>query len=507
VVFELNYKIEKLGVKNGLVWDVIVPAITTGEKVTSYNLKIFIPKRYGEVFSIQPKPKKITRAKSRTELVFDKAVSFGKSIFASFGNEQQISFRLKVPLENKNFLSKQFSIHVPPDTPKQQILFTKMEPKPKRINKDEAGNLVAQYSLSGGEYVEVQINGVAKITSSAKTSSDSVGIASTDLAKYRDGGMYVTVNDKLMQEKAGELKELDEIYDFVVNFMAFDKKAYESGEDERKKAAVVLKTGGETTNLGFVDLFTSLAKASGFATRQVYGLPVAAGTSVKPIFVGSPLNIDKVHVWAQVYDEEDKTWLNVDPTWGSTTGFKYIHEDLSDRIALLFSNSGDDTDGLKNLTVSSGNISVSPAKRETQFEPKVEMKIVSDQVFAGFPVDLKVVVENKRGLTLSNSTVTASSEDVDLLGDETVDLPTIFPFETKEFKFKLRANNLIGTRKGKVEVKYQGRSGETSIIKSGSEQILVKGFFSLGVQQLLLVLLVILVVAGTFSPKIFKKKR
>ncbi|KKL62576.1 hypothetical protein LCGC14_2183790, partial [marine sediment metagenome] len=46
----------------------------------------------------------------------------------------------------------------------------------------------------------------------------------------------------------------------------------------------------------------------------VYGFVPVNESAFKPIFVSSPLNTTKLHVWAQIYDAKSKAWVNYDGT-------------------------------------------------------------------------------------------------------------------------------------------------------------------------------------------------
>lgn len=507
VSFDLNYKIDGLATKNGLVWDLIVPAVATSEKVSSYNLKILVPSQYGKVFAIAPDAKDIAYGKKQHQLIFDKNSSFGKSIFVSFGNEQQISFKLNVPLENNGFLAKSFSVYLPPETQKQQILFTKLEPKPEKIVQDSVGNFVAKYKVGGRGQLEVKIEGIARIIGKGKKYDFPVDTSKEELKKYLNGGKFVNPQDILIQEKAAELKTVEKIYAFVVSFLEYDTKALEISNEKRKTAPNLLKNAPNTTNQGFVDLFTSLTKAAGKPTRQVYGFAPVNEISFKPIFVSSPLNTNKLHVWAQIYDEKNKVWVNHDPTWGSTVGVNYSSTDVTDRIVYFYSNNGDDLKSLKDLTVTAENIKIDQVETKADLTPNIELSIVSDQAFAGFPAELVVSIKNKSGLTLYGSQLNVKTKNVDLIDSPNKDIPLIFPFETKKLNFKLRSGDIFNSRQGEITARLEAKSGDIDIEETEKKQIEVQALFSFGIQQTLLFIVVALVVVGLFVPRILKSIR
>jgi len=350
VTFEVAYQIDGLAKKKGLIWEVVVPSVNTNEKVTDYNLTIKTPESYGEVFSAQPAPSKTTRHGKSISMIFGRTNALGRNIFATFGSKQQISFALKVPLRNNQLFPRSFSILVPPDTNGQQVLLTKPSAQSPEFVKDNLGNLYAKYTLKNGKGLEVEIKGVATITGNASAFQTLDKSENIMLEKYKEGGKYIQVNDLLVQQKAKELGNLENIYDFVVKFLKFDSKAFESGTSKRKTAVALLRGDTLTTNQGFTDLFAALTKAVGLPTRLVYGFVIADLTSYRPIFVGEPLETDKLGVWVQVYDKEVQEWISVDPTFGHTLGIDYVQGDFLDRIALFYSINGDDLKALKNIS-------------------------------------------------------------------------------------------------------------------------------------------------------------
>ena len=87
---------------------------------------------------------------------------------ASFGDHQELSFKLKTRLENSEILRKVFILNLPPDTSKQQVVFKKITPKPNKIEVDKFGNYQAMFEVRSRGNVDVTIEGVVKIAGSNK---------------------------------------------------------------------------------------------------------------------------------------------------------------------------------------------------------------------------------------------------------------------------------------------------------------------------------------------------
>ncbi|HEX7456244.1 MAG TPA: transglutaminase-like domain-containing protein [Candidatus Nanoarchaeia archaeon] len=502
VAFGLKFRLEDLAAKQGLVWDLTVPQITTSEKVTAYNLKVVAPVSWGKVFMVSPKPERVKTSKKQTALTFGKEEALNKTVSASFGQYQEISFKFKQQLENTGFLSKKFQIYLPPDTEKQQVLLTKITPQPEKIKTDELGNYSAEFKVGGWQTREVLIEGVVKIAGEGNKFTPPITFSGKNLERMKASSRFIQVQDRLVQEKAKKLKTIEAIYDFVTEYLEYDTKAFEAGKSERKGAAQLLRKKSLATNIDFVDLFLALTKAAGIPAREVFGFTLADGKGFKPTFIGQPLNTSHMHVWAQVYDSDKNIWVNVDPTWGRTLSADYVRESSPDRFILLITTSGDKIEALEDLVLSADNMRIAPAKQSSDFSPKVDLGISIDQAFAGFPIDLVVKLKNRSGVALTAGKISVSTEDISLINSKDIKLQVIFPFETRSYKIKLRAGNIFKTTRAKVKIDFEAESGGSQVKMSEAKNVIVKSFFSLGIQQILLFMLVVLLLVGVFTPKI-----
>jgi hypothetical protein len=305
----------------------------------------------------------------------------------------------------------------------------------------------------------------------------------------------------VIQEKAKELKDPEKIYAFVTSYLSYNNQALTAGNASRIGAVTSLRSKKPATNIDFVDLFVALAKAAGVPAREVFGIAISDNQSTKPVFVASPLNTKSLHVWAEIYDAQQKAWVSVDPTWGSTSGTSYFGQGLSDRFALFFSPAGDNIGDLTKLTSLDENVQGSYANEKLNFSPKVDFTLKSGQVFAGFPATLEVTIENKSGVSLIDDKIVLSAENLSLVGEKTSSLPIIFPLEKKTLRFKIRSGGLFNGSQGLVKANFTSQSGEAALRISKETKVIVKPFFSLGCQQILLLFLIGLLVVGIFASR------
>jgi len=501
VAFELNYTIEGLSSKEGYVWNLVVPKIVTSEAVETYSLKVFVPASFGKVFAVSPKPDSIVYDKNQTTLDYGKNQKFPQLIFVNFGEEQEISFKFKVPFVNRQFSSQKFFLNLPPDTEKQQLLIKRVDPAPEKITLDKNGNYLAEYKVAAGRSVEINVGGTVKIIGEGKNFTAPTIFSQSELKRFKESSRFIQTQDRLVQEKAEELQTPAAVYDFVVGYLSFDAGAISAGKAERKGAASLLRKRVRATNIDFVDLFVAICRAAGIPAREVFGFVISGDQTSKPTFLAAPLNTNRLHVWAQIYDSQKGFWINVDPTWGSASGLDYFKESLPDRIALFFSASGEDIDRLKDLTASFENVKLFSSAARADFSPKINLEVKTDQLVAGFPSEVKVTIENKSGVGLTNPKIVLATENVNLVGEDTITLPVLLPFEKKVLKFKLRSGRLVGSTKGVVKITLEAKNGDKNVSLAKQENVVMNSFFSLGIQQILLITLILLMIVGIVAPK------
>ncbi|OGY23487.1 MAG: hypothetical protein A2172_04715 [Candidatus Woykebacteria bacterium RBG_13_40_15] len=502
--FKLGYTIENFVQKNGLIWSVVAPMVVTSEKITDYNLVISAPASLGDVFSVLPSPKSQSKTGDKIILEFGKEVLNGQGILASFGTYQQINFKFKIPLKNSQFLTKNFFIPVPPDTEKQQVLINKIDPKPTKTTMDSLGNYIFQYSVGPGRYQEVNIEGIVRVVGESKQFNPAKVFSSEELYNLKKESEFVQVQDRLIQEKAKELKSPRDIYNFVISHLSYDTNAGKSSKIERTGAKVLLQKGMYASNLDYVDLLTALLRAAGYPTREVFGVAISNDASLKPLFVGKPLRSENLHVWAQFYDSKKKTWLDIDPTWGDTSGADYYGKILPDRFSLFFSDSVVGVDNLKNFSITNQSIKSSYSEKNYNFNPKVDVILNTNHPVSGFPIDLEVVLDNKSGVAITDIQLNLELQKLSLLGDKKVSVGVLLPLEKKIIKIKARGGDIFKSSEAVFKVVLEGSAGGSNLEISKENDIKIASLFSFGPRQAFLISIIVLLVFGVLAPRFLK---
>jgi len=342
---KVSYKTEGLVVKNGDVWNIYVPKIQIPDSTEIYNVKVYVPKKFGPKMYFSPTP--IVEKEEESDFIYylTKNTFKGAGISAAFGPAQVINFRIKYQLENKSILPISYGVPLPSDIKGyQQVSYSDINPKPKNINIDKDGNTIASFYLGSKQKLEVELVGSAKVIT-PQIDPDRGGnfsaIPKDILSRYTSEKKYWNTNTKKIIEVAKSLKNgnLNVVknaqlaYKYVVDNLQYDFEALNKDFVERQGSEVALTQKGSWTCMEYTDLFIALARTMGIPAREVDGYAFNTGDDSKPL----PLNIkngDLLHAWAEFYDP-NYGWIQIDPTWGSTSGIDYFTKLDTNRLALV----------------------------------------------------------------------------------------------------------------------------------------------------------------------------
>src|SRR5205085_322452 len=126
---------------------------------------------------------------------------------------------------------------------------------------------------------------------------------------------YWQTNDPAIKALGQELKTPKDIYEYVVKTLSYDFTRV-TDDKPRLGAALALKNPTSAVCREFTDLFIAIARSAGIPAREVDGFAYTENAKQRPL----SLVKDILHAWPEYYDTNKKTWVMVDPTWGSTTG-------------------------------------------------------------------------------------------------------------------------------------------------------------------------------------------
>lgn len=342
--FNLSYKTKDISLKNGRILEVYIPNIAGLKENTSYEITLIVPEEFGPSMYIYPTPIQETAKNGNRFYSFSTDQVKNNSIVASFGLFQLFNFKLAYHLENKSFLPQTLSIVLPSDIKgRQQIIFGTLSKTPNSVEIDADGNYIAKYLLNANTDLKIDFTGSAKIVNRLINPKEGGQFNSIpkNLLPYTKEQKYWEVNNPKIQEIAQKLKDPNltvsenahRAYQFVTQTLKYKNLKTENKEVTRLGAIQALVTPDNAICMEFVDLFISITRAMGIPSREINGFAYAKNSSLTPVAVNLKGG-DILHSWAEFYDP-NFSWVQIDPTWGSTSDLDYFTKLDTNHIAFV----------------------------------------------------------------------------------------------------------------------------------------------------------------------------
>ncbi len=309
--FNISFETPDVAKKYGRIWEINIPGIANPDEFNSFTVEVRAPNSFGKPTFIKPSAASRNNTGSLQELVFTKEILDESGVSISFGESQAYTFNLVYHLNNDNLYPIKTEIALPPTTNYQTVYLQNLNPKPSNVKLDTDGNWLATYELGPAQKKDVVADGKIEIFLEPKRED----LAPSDRQKYLEERPYWQVNAPEIQKLARELKTPEAIYKFVVKALTYDFSRV-TDDKPRLGALSALKKPDSAVCLEYTDLFIALARAAGIPAREVDGFAYTENPRQRPL----SLVKDILHAWPEYYDDDKKTWIMVDPTWGSTTG-------------------------------------------------------------------------------------------------------------------------------------------------------------------------------------------
>jgi transglutaminase-like putative cysteine protease len=221
-------------------------------------------------------------------LSFTKQDLGNSGISLSFGDEQIFDFNLAYHLENPNLFSVNTEIALPPSTNYQDVEIDSIIPEPSNVTRDADGNWLAQYTLTSGKKINIEVKGKAKISLNPKKEP----LSDTELEAFLKVQPYWQSNAKAIRDLASKLKTPHEIFKYVVDTLTYDYNRVQNSSP-RLGAYEAYKNPKSAVCLEFTDLFIAIARAAGIPAREVNGYAYTQDEKQRPL----SLVKDVLHAW------------------------------------------------------------------------------------------------------------------------------------------------------------------------------------------------------------------
>lgn len=309
--FGLSYLKNDLIKKSGEVWEVTVPRFASEKEVDLLTVVLEVPLSFGKVAFISPSPLEQTQAQGKHIFRFTHDQIVHSGVVAAFGEFQSFDFQLTYHLENPEVSKIRTEIALPPDTSYQKVYYQKITPKPENVEVGQNGNWLAQYKLEPKQKLMIKVQGQAKVFAKPYRKFPSP----ENLSLFLQPSPHWPIEDLVLSQVAKNLKTPRQVYDFVVDKLTYDYSRVREGA-ERLGAKEAFNQPDRATCMEFTDLFVALARAAKIPAREINGYAYTTNPQLRPLGLAQ----DVLHAWPEYWDESSQTWIQIDPTWQSTTG-------------------------------------------------------------------------------------------------------------------------------------------------------------------------------------------
>lgn len=440
--FTLTYSLPGIATKNGNILNVTIPKITQISALDKVSVTLTVPQSFGKPAFISPSPTTSNIVGQNRVYTF-RNLQKGPDLIisAAFGEFQIFDFNLTYHLSNTNSSPSTYEIALPPDTLYQRVFYTSIQPSPQNITPDSDGNWMATYTLSPNEFLDVKAKGYVH-TYALPQPLPRLNLNPRD---YLSPTHEWNTGDVQIIQIANKLKTPRAIYRYVVDTLKYN---YDRANQTnvRYGAVEILKNPAQAACQEFTDLFIALARAAGIPAREINGFGYTTNSHLRPLSLAT----DTLHAWPEYYDSSQETWIQVDPTWGNTTGGQNYFDKLdTDHIAFVIhgkdSNYPYPAGSYKTSPQQENDITVSLGELQPTTLDTVDVTFhLPLQLLPFLPLKGQIEIKNLSSHALYNLNPTISSSQI-VSHSNPSDISILPPFGKVIFQTKFHLKNILST--------------------------------------------------------------
>ncbi|MDO8487027.1 MAG: transglutaminase domain-containing protein [Candidatus Curtissbacteria bacterium] len=463
----LTYTSGELASKSGQIWEVSIPRLARSADITDYSAAVSTPISFGQIAFAVPSPLTSEKVGIRQSFTFGKDQLVESGIAISFGEKQVFSFTLNYHLENNNLTSQMREIALPPDNNYQKIVIQKLDPAPRDVIVDKDNNFLALYKLSSHQKIDVTATGFVEVFSRPFRNIYSP-LGQSDRELYTTKQKYWETDSAFIKKKAQELKNPQAIYNFVTTYLSYNEDRLKQTRVERKGAAAAAASPNDAICTEFTDLFIAIARAAGIPAREVEGYAYTQNERLRPLslalFPG-----DVLHAWPEYWDDK-LGWVQVDPTWGSTSGgLDYFKKLDFNHITFVQRGVSSQTPYPAGSYKRSGDLGKDIAIEFAQDLPTPsvipELSLSAPQkIISGIPVSVIARLENAGNTSIFGKSLTLTSYTLRRITDiakpqptdNSVEIALLPPYAKRSFQFRLTNPAIFGSSNDTLTLSYAG---------------------------------------------------
>lgn len=461
----LTYTSSELASKSGQIWEVSIPRLARSADIVDYSASVSTPADFGQIAFAVPTPLTSEKTGSRQSFTFGRDQLVESGIAISFGEKQVFSFTLNYHLENNNLTSQTQEIALPPDNNYQKIVLQKLDPAPRDVIVDKDNNFLALYRLASHQKIDVTATGFVEVFSRPFRNIYPT-LSQSDRELYTQKQKYWETDAIFIKKKAEELKDPQAIYNFVTSYLSYSQDRLKQSKVERKGAAAASASPKDAICTEFTDLFIAIARASGIPAREVEGYAFTQNERLRPLslalFPG-----DVLHAWPEYWDDT-LGWVQVDPTWGSTSGgLDYFKKLDFNHITFVQRGVSSQTPypagSYKKSNLQGKDIAIEFAQDLPTPSVIPELALTAPQkIISGIPVSVTARISNAGNTSIFGKSITLTSHTLRRIldiekpqdADSSVKIAILPPYAKRDFQFKLTSPALFGSSNDTLTLSY-----------------------------------------------------
>ena len=461
--FTIRYDSRDTAQKVGKIIEVNIPKLSNSREFDLFTTNLLVPAKLGSPSIMVPAPVAKTITSKYSSFGFDRNDDTG--ISAVFGTAQSFLVNLKYFISNPGDNRIQSSIALPPDTAYQRINIDRIEPKPVQLETDPDGNWLAVYQLKPRQKLSIE----AGLTVEIKMIPAGENF-SKSLPEHLRPTMFWQSDDPEISAIAAKLKTPKQIYDYVVSNLTYDYAKAEKGAD-RKGAKAALGNPGSAICTEFTDLFIALSRAAGIPARELNGFAWTENPKLRPL----SLSGDILHAWPEYWDTDRNLWVQVDPTWGNTTGLIDYFTKLDFNHIVFAIHGKSDTSPLpagfyKTDETQKKTVAVAPNDISLNLSQDPSIQVFIPKALPTYKFNrISVILKNPQSSAMYKIPVSILSPNAEVKINSLSEI-SLLPWESKTLEYKIKPRGLWTGRPQPITVKiglktYEYESQSVSPLK------------------------------------------
>jgi len=329
----IKYKSKDLLKKIGNISYFNLPKIPKNN-IKNLNIIINTPKNLGKLIFISPNGYLKEETEKGITYKFLNNASLDQGISANFGEYQAVNFNIKYQLENKsNWFQNQEVALIPDVNKRQEVAIKELNPQPTEIYQDSDGNYLAKFRINPGSKLDITYQGTVRIYGPV-IDTNAGGYFENIPEKIKENYLkeqnYWETNSPEIKDIANTLLEKDKsvvlnaqkIYQFLTENYKYNFEITKNETVARNGALKSIKREVPLGCMEFTDSFIAIARSMGIPAREINGYAFSKDPDKNPISINLDSG-DVLHAWVEFYDP-NLGWIQIDPTWGATSGIDYF---------------------------------------------------------------------------------------------------------------------------------------------------------------------------------------